>query len=236
MKIRVESIVGLIFFVCGTGVMFLGFFLNNNSKEFAETAVPVSAVISEIETYRDSDGDISHHAYVSYEFGGKKYEDVSLGYYSSSMREGKTIDILCNPYAPYEIQSPEGMEFAFWICFGMGAIFAVVGGGLFVAPLLKNVKDNRLMETGKTIWGVVESVGINTNYSVNGEHPWVLYCKYEEDYSGRVYRFKSDNLWFDPSFIYNEGDSIQIIVNPNDYSKHKVIVDESKMAEIVDYT
>ncbi len=236
MKNNVGNIVGFVFFLCGIGIMFLGNFLNNNNKEFAKTAVPVTAVISEIETYRDSDGDISHRSYVTYEFGGNVYEDVSLGYYSSGMHVGKNVDILCNPNEPYDIQSPEGAKFGVWMSFIMGAIFAVVGGALFFVPLVKKAEGNKLMETGKTIWGVVEKVEINTNYSVNGEHPWVLYCRYEDSFADRTYRFKSDNLWFDPSFIYNEGDSIQIIVDPNDYSKHRVIVDESKMGEIIDYT
>lgn len=236
MKINVASIVGFVFFLSGIGVMFFGNFLNNNNKKFAETAVPVTAVISEIESYRDSDGDRHHSAYVTYEFGGNIYEDVSLGYYSSGMYVGKNVDILCNPNAPYDIQSPEGAKFGTWMSFGMGAVFAIVGGAIFIGPIVKKVSDNNLVSEGKTLWGVVEKVEINTHYSMNGEHPWVLYCRYEDSFTNRTYRFKSDNLWFDPSFIYNEGDSIQIIVDPNDYSKHKVIVDESKMGEIIDYT
>ena len=236
MKIRVESIVGLVFLLCGMGIMGLGHMIDKNNKEFAETAVPVTAVISEIESYRDSDGDRHHRTYVTYEFDGKMYENVSLGYYSSGMYIGKQEDILCNPDAPHEIQSPKGNKFGFWISLIMGNVFAIVGGGLFLAPIIKTTKKNKIMQDGKTIWGTVEKSEINTHYSVNGDHPWVLYCRYEDSFANKTYRFKSDNLWFDPSFIYNEGDSIQIIVDPNDYSKYRVVVDASKMGEIIDYT
>ncbi len=80
------------------------------ANQFNQTAVPVTAVIQTIERYRDYDRidnktEIRHNVYVSYTYEGESYDDVPLGYYHSSMREGDVIDIKIDPDQPTRLIS-----------------------------------------------------------------------------------------------------------------------------------
>ena len=79
---------------------------------------------------------------------------------------------------------------------------------------------------------------MNTGYSVNGRHPYVIYCAYEDEYNNTVYYFKSENLWYDPSFRFAIGSEIDVYVDPKDYSKNYVDTEKNygHGSRIVDFT
>lgn len=225
----VFAAVGLIFMAVGILQVFAG-------SRFRQRAVEVRAVISSIERYRDSDGDISHRVYVSYSYGGNRYEDVRLGEYSSGMREGGEIELMIDPDNPENARTGFGIVFLPAVFGGMGLIFACVGLIPLVMMGKKAAATKKLIQAGSYIYAVVESINYNTGYTVNGQHPYVVYCTYRDDYRDITYRFKSDNIWTNPQSVITPGSEIKIFVDGQNYEKYHVDIEGALQGKIVDYT
>lgn len=118
----------LVFFGVGLVVTIVGIFVGKSAYSFRKTAVEVEASITNIQRYYDRSTDKYHHnVFVDYEFEGENYKDVPLGFYSSNMRIGKKITILCNPDDPYEIDSKGGGLLASVIMIPLGILFMIIG-------------------------------------------------------------------------------------------------------------
>lgn len=204
--------------------------------KFDKISEEISGIIVDIESYRDSDGDRHYQAYVDYEYQGQKYNDVNLNSYSSSMYVGKEITLKIDPENPRKVKTPHSDLLVSIILGGMGIVFALLGIIPTVAGIRNAAKKKELRENGRYIYATVERIGINHGYSVNGVHPFVVYCNYQDEYSGVLYKFKSDNIWTDPYPILQEGSSIRIYVDGQDYSKYHVDVESSLQGKVVDYT
>lgn len=225
-----------VFALVGTILLVVCFFVTKSSIAFEKKAINITGTIVDIESYRDSDGDRHYTAYVDYEYEGQEYLDVRLSYYSSSMDVGDVISLKIDPEKPGRVKAKNESLFACIMLGVLGIAFSLFG---FI-PLIKNLRNgNRvkeLRERGRYIYGIVERVDINYNYSMNGRHPFVLYCYYEDEYSGTVYKFKSDNIWTDPTPVLPEGSQVRIFIKDNDYSNYHVDVMSSLQNRIVDYT
>lgn len=225
-----------IFGLAGIGMLIGGFFWLTNSLEFKKDAVEVIAEISDIESYRDSDGDTHHKVFINYEFDGETYTDVRLSEYNSSMYVGKEITILCRADQPGRTMTTTGIYLGSGILLGMGLIFALVGIVPIVVGLVKGSRQKKLLTNGHILYATVDEIAWNTSYSVNGKHPYVIYCSYRDEYKDITYRFKSNNLWSVPSLVFPVGSTITVHVDPNDYSKHYVNAEKPMSDRIVDYT
>lgn len=224
-----------IFLAVGIGLLVGGLIWLVNAVNFKSTAAKITGEISRIEVYRDSDGDVNHSVFVTYHYGGKLYEDVSISSYSSSMYEGKAISLYCDPEHPGKVRKGSMYFFGPIMLIGMGAIFACVGGGIMIVPLRTIARNKKLKENGRSIYATVEQTVYNTGISVNGMHPYNLICTYRDDYKDITYRFRSHDLWTDPSSVFPDGSTIEIKVDGDDYSKYYVNTDELDR-KIVDYT
>lgn len=135
-------VVGFIFFI-------VGIILLVSSIRFQEEAVEVSAEITQIESYRDIDGDISHRVYVTYSYGGKTYENVNLQEYSSGMYEGKEITLLVQPDDPYNVSTGLINILIGGIFVGIGCIFLLICIIALILFARRNRKKKRLLEAGQ---------------------------------------------------------------------------------------
>lgn len=221
------SVVGMIFVV--TGIIWIV-----SSIRLKQDAVEITAVISEIESYRNTDGERSCRVYVTYTYEGKIFENVRLSEYSSNMYEGKEITLFLNPEKPENVSTGSAVGGIVFIA--MGAIFVLVGIIPIAVMVKKASAKKKIIATGYSIYGTVEGIGYNTSYSVNGRHPYVIYCTYRDDYKNIIYRFKSDNLWNNPESIVQPGSEIRIYVNRDDYSKYHVDTESVLQGRIVDFT
>lgn len=235
-KGRLVNLIFIIFAVIGGIFMAVGIFQAFASNRFKQKAVEVRAVISSIESYRDSDGDMSHRVYVSYSYGGNRYEDVRLGEYSSSMRKGGEIKLMIDPDDPEKARTGFGMILLPTVFSGMGLIFVCVGLIPLIVMGKRAAATKKLIQAGHYIWATVESIDYNTSYSVNGQHPYVVYCTYRDEYRDVTYRFKSDNIWTNPQSVITCGSEIKIFVDRQNYKNYHVDIEGVLQGRIVDYT
>ncbi len=223
------ALVGIIFVIVGVVLLISG-------MQFRKTAVEVTAVITKIDSYRDFDGEMNYDVYVDYSYDGNTYSKVRLNEYNSSMYEGKEISLFIDPDVPTRKTTNFGSIFGVVICIGIGSIFSLVGICSILVMRRKTVKNKELIAAGHSIFATVNSIEINTSYSVNRRHPFVIYCSYKDEYKDLVYRFKSDNLWTDPSLVIAPGSEIRVYVDGTDFSKYHVDAESILEGKVVDYT
>ena len=204
--------------------------------DFVQNAEPVVGVISSITRERDLDGDVSHIVYVNYDFGGKRYKNVRIGTYSSSMYEGAEIELLCDPTRPTKVESQSLLYIGPIIFVILGVVMTAIGVVPMVYATSKNAAKKKLLEAGYILHAKVEGIERNRSVRVNRTYPYVIYCNYQDPFSGMIYRFKSENLWIDPREVLGEGSTIDVYVNENDYSKYYVAAEEMLQQRIIDFT
>ena len=225
-----------VFGIIGIILIIISICFGISGKKFDETAVEITGTIANIESYRDSDGERHHRAYVDYEYQGKQFKEVSLNSYSSSMYVGKEIALKIDPENPEKVRTLHGNMIATIILAVMGAVFSLIGIITTVLGIKKAAKKKKLRQEGRTIYAIVERVDVNYNYSLNGKHPFVIYCNYQDEYSGVMYKFKSDNLWTNPYPFLQQGSEVRVLVDAQDYSQYHVDVESSLQGKVVDYT
>lgn len=234
-KTKMGYLMPCIFMLVGILLLAGGIFWFKYSFDFKEAAVQIYGEITEIDSYHDSDGEVHHTVYVTYEYNGKVYEDVRINSYSSSMAKGKSISLYCDPNDPWRVQASSTLYLGPVILTGMGLLFSVVGVIVFISMTAGAARQKKLREKGKSLYATVEQITCNTKLTVNGAHPYVIYCTYRDRYKDITYRFRSENLWSDPSFQFPVGSTIEVKVDENDYSRHYVNV-EGSGSKVVDYT
>lgn len=235
---RKESTITLIFWIFGIlGIVLLavGVLLLTSGIKFGKNAVEIQAVITEIQTHRSGD-DTHHSVWVEYEYDGKVYKDVQLNEYSSGMRRGKKITLLVDPENPERVSTKFGTVLAGGLLIFMGVIFFCVGFIPTVVWIKKSRLRKKLIAEGRFIYAKVESIVHDTSLRVNGSSPYVVYCTYQDEYRGVMYRFKSGNIWKNPEYFLQPGSDIRIYVNGEDYSKYYVDVESMLENKIIDYT
>lgn len=225
-----------IFAVVGIVLFISGFAWFSSGLKFKENAVEVSAEIVDILPYRDSDGERQYRPYITYSFNGTTYSGRPLNSYSSDMYIGQEITILCNPDNPERVMTNLSIYLGGGIFIGMGVIFSLVGIVPIITSVVKSSRRKKILQTGQVLHATVDNIVWNTSYSVNGRHPFVIYCTYKDNYQDISYRFKSNNLWTDPSPVFPVGSYIEVYVNPKDYSQYHVYAEKALETKIVDYT
>lgn len=211
--------VGLIFLIVGSCMLVSGAVNKSRGEE-------ITAVVTAIDRYRDSDGDTGHKVYVDYEYDGVEYTDMPLNYYSSSMRRGKEISIAIDPDEPENILST-GVNFMLGGIFGgIGLIFAVVGGAFLLRTHKRKSLAKRLIEGGYYVDAQIDSVD-TANMRINGRPTYVIRCSYLDPNDGKLYSFSSEILRFDPTPLINS-DTLRVYVDKNDFSKNYVDISDFK--------
>jgi hypothetical protein len=220
---RSEWIVSVIFSIVGLALIVLSIYVYFDNKKFMADAEKAEATITQITSKRDSDGDIRHTVYVEFEVDGELYEG-SLGFYSSSMYEGKTVDVYYDPENPGDFRG-EGSSFLSVFLIVLGLIFFLVGGGMIFGMIRKKKRARVLMETGRRVDATIDCIRLNLNYRVNRRHPFVLDLTYADPTTGKVFTFVSDNIWFNVEAVLQNNPITTLSVYIDEQDSRKYYVD-----------
>lgn len=201
------KLVGMIFMLVGIGMLIGGGFWLVRDINFIKQADVVQAEITRITERRDSDGDISHTVYVQYEYNGESFSE-RLSEYSSSMYEGKSIELYIDPQEPSKVRYAKMAYFGAIVFLGMGGIFSVVGFFVMLAygrSKKKEYTGNVDQEpygmghgTGSEVCVYAEVIdcALDNTYNEDEKKPWRLYCRYTDEQL-REHYYTSDPIWAD---------------------------------------
>lgn len=172
---------------------------------------------------------------VQYEAEGKSHTGVLNGR-SSAYVPGKEITIYYDRENHNKIDAP-GLDVLLLIPVLPGSVFAIMGGIGVGRALSKKRRAARLRETGRKVWARYEGVRVDTCYTVNGRHPYRIYCVWANPADGMEYHFKSEMLWTDPSFRIQERGIEQLAVFLDEKNAKHYYVDTRPLTEsLVDLT
>lgn len=191
----------------------VGVYLSVRELEFVNGGTKTQATIVDIESYYDSDGDLNHRVYVTYEVDGTVYGG-RLDTYTSSMRVGNTVPVYYMTDNPSEFTYAK-LNFLFPVIFILCGVLVLV---LAIIPTVSNAKRNKklklLKESGRRITAIVEDVQL-TGVTVMGRRQTKIVC---HDEQGKIYKKK-----FLPTYTQyiSVGDEIFVYVdyeNPENYA------------------
>ena len=209
-KLNNSTVFIIIFALIFIGV---GVYLSVRELEFVNGGTKTQATIVDIETYRDSDGDLNHRVYVTYTVDGSVYGG-RLDTYTSSMRVGNTVPIYYMTDNPSEFTYAK-LNFLFPVIFILCGVLVLV---LAIIPTVSDAKRNKklklLKESGRRITAIVEDVQL-TGVTVMGRRQTKIVLRDEQ---GKIYKKK-----FLPTYTQyiSVGDEIFVYVdyeNPENYA------------------
>lgn len=177
----------------GIGILLVVFavLLHISNSKFMETAIETTAEITNIHVSYDSDDDAHYTVDIKFNANGKEYSGI-LNSYDSSMYKGENITIYYNPDNPNNFKY--NTSFVYVILLIMGAVF--FGAGLIVFYWqLKSRPKKFLKETGRKLDAKIDSIALNTNFTINGKNPYIINCSYFNEIEDKLYSFTSENIW-----------------------------------------
>ena len=225
-----------IFLVVGAIFSAVGITMALADSGFRERAEEITAEITGISSYRASDGDRRHNVYVTYQYDGRVYEDIELNFYRSGMYEGQEIPLLCDPENPGHVKSPGGMLLLEMVFLLIGILFMGIALVFIAVSRNKARRRKKILSSGKRLSAIVEQIAVNTSYVMNGRNPYQIYCYYRDEYKDVIYRFKSEDVWINPNVVLQPGDTIDVYVDGEDYSRYHVDAESILDKKVKDYT
>lgn len=235
-KNNVLTVCYSIMVVIGIGLILGAALMLVNDMKFRQTAARITGEIADITTHYDNDGDVHHEAFVTYTFEGKVYERVMLNEYSSTMYVGKSIALLCDPENPGKVKTESGIYVTVIMLTFMGLVCLCMGIFPLILSVKRKLQRKRLIAKGRVLHATVERIDLNRNISVNKQNPYIIYCTWRDEYAGTLYRFKSDNLWTNPSHVFYVGSRIDVCVDAKDFRKYYVDAEQILSQRVFDFT
>ena len=118
------------------------------------------------------------------------------------------------------------------ILVGVGGIFLILGVIFLLVELGKLRRANRLLASGRYIWGEIIDCVPNYNVRINGRNPYVALVRYR-DGSGVAHIFKSSSrkLYPDPAIL---GRQVKVYVS-DDRFRHYYVDLEGVLPPVVEH-
>jgi hypothetical protein len=139
----------------------------------------------------------------------------SVGSAPPDHQVGERVTVLYDPADPGDARLPDTMSL--WllpiVLSGFGVISGSVGATMFVVRAVSWRREAALRRHGRRVQARFQSVERNGSLTVNGRHPYRIFCQWQDPATGLVHVFKSKNLWFDPTAFVREPD-LTVFVDP----------------------
>lgn len=219
---KAEKVIFAVFAIVGAVMIVASIIFGIKGFREKNSSVEIEAVIDRIDVWYDSDGDERHDVYVSYDYNGHHYSGVESNYYNSGMREGKVTKIHIDPDRPYEVSYSSGLIVAMIALLFMGLVFFLVGAIPTAIRIKKEKNHKRLLTDGRRIIAKIEDMYLDHTLTVNGYNPFVILCKYTDDFTGVEQTYKSHHIWDGAVGVLEPGMEIQVYVDRDDPKKYFV--------------
>lgn len=212
---------GLLFAAC-LAVLILGIVDYVKCRQFKNSAVVVNSIITEISPGTEPEDEFRSFVYVSYQFEGKMHHNVPLGFYHLFMRPGQYVEIYCVPGSD-TIVAKDALFIVPALLGIVGSIASLICGYIFIWSAYKIIMyDLLLTSRAKTIIATIDKIHRRDKYAVIGSMVYRVYCSYKDEETGKVYKYKSDDIWFHPGNFYEEGGPVEVRVLKKNYRHYLV--------------
>ncbi|MBO5056544.1 MAG: hypothetical protein J6C64_09385 [Lachnospiraceae bacterium] len=114
----------------------------------------------------------------------------------------------------------------------LGLIFLVLGLIFLINDIKKRRRSSRLLNSGNYIMAEITEVTFNGAVRVNGMHPFIIKCIYQ-DMAGNIHIFKSRDLFFDPRPLLKD-QQVKVYVDADNFNHYYVDVD-SVLPQVINH-
>lgn len=220
---KLSIIVGIIVSIIGMVFLLTSINLMISENKFKKENIKISATVT------DSNSNNKFTA-VSFFIDTKEYNTIVPKYYAE-IKTGDEIEIYYNKEDPNQILLEDYSKGA-GIYFFISIILLAVGLSIIIYKLNNSINKDTIIKTGKLIEAQLDDIVYNTKVTINGKHPYYVICYWKNKINGKTYKFKSENLWYNPNEQFKKSgiDKIPVYIipsNPNQY-----YVDIKKINEI----
>lgn len=166
------------------------------------------------------------HTTVEYEYEGESY-NRKLDVYSSTYYVGKEINVYINPQKPGNPEIMLGYNIGIMVVSILGAAFLIVALCILIFFGKKGKKLEKLRVSGRRVFAKIESIDVNWNVSVMNRHPFYIICSWKNNADGKIYHFRSQNLWDDPRYAIEKMniESLTVYIDERNIRKYAVDVE-----------
>ena len=199
---KTMNVIKYVFAIIGACMLAGAFVICSSTASFLERSVTAQGTVEELIRSRSSDS-VSYYPLVQFiTSDGQQVEfQTNSGSNPPLYDQGERVSVLYEPSSP-QAAKIDGF-FSLWggalIVGGIGLVFALIGGGMWVYGVIKNRSNAHLQKNGVEIHASFQGVEQNTGLTVNGRSPFRLVCQWQHPQTRELHIFRSDNLWFDPT-------------------------------------
>lgn len=219
------AILKYVFALVGLAMLVAALVWYQNTRAFMAAAVRTQGTVIDLIAVR-SDDSTTYRPVVRFEDSEGRTVEFSSSSSSNPPRyaRGEAVSILYRPTDPQDAEI-DGY-FSLWggqtILAALGSVFLLIGGGIIIGQRAKRLRDEALRASGTPIETDLQSVEINTSFSVNGRHPFRVLTQWQNPATSEVHVFHSDNLWFDPAKYLPQGQRIKVYIEPGNPKRYYV--------------
>jgi hypothetical protein len=222
---RTIYLICAVFLAVGIALSGVAIYFIRDTQSFVDRAVMVRGEVIDLELTRGSPGSGAYRPVIKYTTSsGEQRTFRSLsGSSPPSYRVGEAVDVLYDRTNP-----PDARIASFWslwliqiIAGGVGAVFALIGGGVIAAGRMMARRARDLLRHGTPIETEFQNVELNGGLKVNGRSPWRIVSRWLDPAKNALYLYHSENLWFDPTpFIKSK--HVTVFIDPRNPKRYSM--------------
>ncbi|MBN8588079.1 MAG: DUF3592 domain-containing protein [Rhodothermia bacterium] len=201
-----------IFALIGLPFMLVGLWFGYDLYQFSTTALRAEGEV--VDMARSSKG--SAAPIVAFRARDGQMYEVTGDVFSSppSYHIGEKATVKYQPSNPNNARISDWTNWLFPGIFGtLGTIFTALGLGGLIFMWRKKKMAQSLQVGGQKVRAKIEQVAFDTSLRVNGRSPYVIWAQWQNPRDQKVYQFKSDYIWYNPTDYLNE-DSLTVFIDP----------------------
>lgn len=197
-----------------------------HSRNFIANSETSEGIVTQLNYHRDSDGGGTYYPMVQFRTQTGSIFNVAgnTGSNPAAYSIGETVKVYYDPENPTDIMLPD--FFSIWgvtlILGGLGLVFSMIGGAVGLSIYKQKVNTEWLQKHGESVQAQFSSISLNTNLTINGRNPFVIYCQWVDTLSNKVYVFQSKNIWFDPA-PYISQTQLKVLIDPKNPKKRHYV-------------
>ena len=206
--------------------------------QFMKEAIPVTAVVDEInkETWEDSDRDVhvTYYAFVNYTVDGVNYEHIDIGAVTSGYYEGDEIEVFYDPDNHEDARAYYDTNGGYIIFLIFSLVFMAVPVLMFTAPKQRGIRQsggNRLKRIGECRYLPVKRIEVDYNIVIKDEHPHWVICEDVNTLENTIYLYRSDRVFSEEVYDIKAGDKVAVYIHPKNPDKYFVDLNDVMPAD-----
>jgi hypothetical protein len=213
----------LVFGLVGLGLLTGAFFALRSEISFRAGALSAPGTVLDLAPTTDSKGTTMYKPVFEFTDRSDRMHRITGSVASSppSFERGEAVTVRYRPENPENAHLDSFMDswFLALIFGGLGIVFTSIAAGFVIYAVRRHRVRAWLAANGVRVQAQVERVYYDTSVKMNGRSPFRIAAQWQNPMDHKVYVFRSDPIWFDPTpFVQRKAVDVKVNTdNPHQY-------------------